>query len=244
MQSGSFRLFRFAGIDVFLHFSWFIIAIYQLTSRPHGYENPIWAGYEYLVLFGIVLMHEFGHALACRQTGGEANRIILWPLGGIAFVRPPVRPGAELWSIAAGPLVNLVLVPVFAFLQFFALRGGWAEATPDLYRLIVMTGYINLGLLIFNMLPIYPLDGGQILRALLWFPLGRIRSLQIAVVIGFAGGALVGAYAIYTTSIWIGILAFFLLSQAGAGWRHAQALKAEAEEAKRLPQDEPKPPIF
>ena len=58
-------------------------------------------------------MHEFGHALACRQVGGKANQIMLWPLGGVAYVSPPQRPGAMLWSIAAGPLVNVVLVPVF-----------------------------------------------------------------------------------------------------------------------------------
>ena len=58
------------------------------------------------------MMHEFGHALACRQVGGQANRIVLWPLGGIAFVSPPPRAGAMLWSIAAGPLVNLLLAPI------------------------------------------------------------------------------------------------------------------------------------
>ena len=113
MQGGTFRLFRFAGITVFLHFSWFIMAAYQLTERSHNYSSPIWAVYEYLALFGIVLLHEFGHALACRQTGGEADRIVLWPLGGIAFVNPPPRPGAVLWSIAAGPLVNVALIPIF-----------------------------------------------------------------------------------------------------------------------------------
>ena len=56
--------------------------------------------------------HEFGHALACRQVGGSANQIILWPLGGVAYVNPPQRPGATLWSIAAGPLVNVALLPV------------------------------------------------------------------------------------------------------------------------------------
>lgn len=246
MQNGSIRLFRFAGIDVFLHFSWFIIAAYQLLSRPHGYQRPIWAIYEYLVLFGIVLMHEFGHALACRSTGGQANRIVLWPLGGIAFVRPPVRPGAELWSIAAGPLVNVLLVPVLAFLQFYGAQAGWQHAAPDAYRLIQMTSVINLILLVFNLLPIYPLDGGQILRALLWFPLGRIRSLKIATVLGFVTIPLAILLVIWfgAEPIWMAILGFFLLSQAMAGWRHAKALQLEAEEARRMVSEEPKPPVL
>ncbi|HSH39708.1 MAG TPA: site-2 protease family protein [Chthoniobacterales bacterium] len=244
MQSGSLRLFRFAGIDVFLHFSWFLLAAWQLTSRFYGYSSPVWAVYEYLVLFGIVLMHEFGHALACRQVGGHADHIVLWPFGGIAFVRPPARPGAELWSIAAGPLVNVVLLPVLMLLHVFAVQAGWPDRMPDVYQLIRMTNYINLALLVFNLLPIYPLDGGQILRALLWYPLGRIRSLQIAVVVGFFGGGLLGLYALYERSIWLGVLALFLLSQAGAGWRHAQALRFEAEESRRLAEEQPKPPVL
>ena len=125
-QGGSIRLFRIAGIDVFLHCSWFIVAAYQLTQRLNNYHAPIFAVYEYLALFGIVLLHEFGHALACRQVGGSADHIVLWPLGGIAFVNPPRRPGAVLWSIAAGPLVNVALLPVLGLLLIFARQAGWA----------------------------------------------------------------------------------------------------------------------
>jgi Zn-dependent protease len=76
----------------------------------------LWNALEYVTLFGIVLLHEMGHALACRQVGGQANLIVLWPLGGVAYVSPPPRPGATLWSIAAGPLVNVALLPVLYFL--------------------------------------------------------------------------------------------------------------------------------
>ena len=107
--SGSFRLFRIAGIEVFLHWSWFIVAVFDINNRRDSYSSLAWNAAEYVALFVIVLLHEFGHALACRQVGGQANRIILWPLGGVAFVAPPPRPGATLWAIAAGPLVNLVL---------------------------------------------------------------------------------------------------------------------------------------
>ncbi|MGI8820724.1 MAG: site-2 protease family protein [Chthoniobacterales bacterium] len=241
MGGGSIRLFKVAGIEVFLHFSWFLVAVYQLTSRSHGYRLPIFAIYEYLALFAIVLLHEFGHALACRQTGGTADRIMLWPLGGVAFVRPPQRPGAQLWSIAAGPLVNVALLPVFELARVLAFH---AAVSPDVYRLVSMVRLINLALLVFNLFPVYPLDGGQILRSLLWFPLGQIRSLQIATVIGFIGGAALGAYAFYTSSLWLGILAFFLVSQALNGWRHAKTLALEAEDAKRMPAPADRPPVF
>ena len=101
-RQGSFRLFRFAGIEVYLHWSWFLIALYGISIRAGRYSTLIWPVLEYLALFVIVLVHEFGHALACRQVGGQANQIVLWPLGGMAYVNPPQRPGAMLWSIAAG----------------------------------------------------------------------------------------------------------------------------------------------
>src|SRR5207247_4385868 len=100
------------GIDVFLHWSWFLIAIYGISERAKQYSSLLWPILEYLSLFVIVLLHEFGHALACRQVGGQAHRIVLWPLGGVAFVSPPPRPGATLWSIAAGPLVPAAIEPV------------------------------------------------------------------------------------------------------------------------------------
>jgi Zn-dependent protease len=227
MQSGAIRLFKFRGIQVYLHFSWFIIAAWQLTQRLNNYHSPVFAVYEYLALFGIVLLHEFGHALACRQTGGHADQIVLWPLGGIAFVSPPRRAGAMLWSIAAGPLVNVALAPVIELVWYFARHNGWAYEAPDTFRLVQGIRYINLGLLIFNLLPVYPLDGGQILRALLWFPLGEIRSLQIASVVGLIGGAALAALAIWIWSPWTGILAFFILSRAIAGWQQAKAMVGE-----------------
>ncbi len=227
MQNGAIRLFRFSGIQVYLHFSWFLVAAYQLTQRSQNYRSPVWALYEYCALFGMVLLHEFGHALACRQTGGFANRIILWPLGGIAFVNPPRRAGAMLWSIAAGPLVNVALVPVLELLWSFARHAGWFYQSPDLFQLIQKIRFLNLALLIFNMLPIYPLDGGQLFRALLWFPFGEIRSLQIASFIGLIGGAALALLALFWQSLWTGVMAFFLLSRAFAGWQLAKELVAE-----------------
>jgi Zn-dependent protease len=103
-NKGSIHLFRLAGVDLYLHWSWFLVAIIQIQYRSGTYSSYIWNVLEYLALFLIVLTHEFGHAMACRQVGGTANRILLWPFGGVAYVNPPQRPGATLWSIAAGRL--------------------------------------------------------------------------------------------------------------------------------------------
>src|SRR2546426_12841541 len=130
IRQGSIHLFRFAGIDLFLHWSWFLVAAFEISNRTRTYSTLTWNVLEYLALFFIVMLHEFGHALACRQVGGTANQIVLWPLGGVAYVSPPPRPGATLWSIAAGPPVNGGLLPgFFRFLVLFPSL-GWAAALP------------------------------------------------------------------------------------------------------------------
>src|SRR5712691_1098895 len=151
-RQGSIRLFRFAGVDLFLHWSWFLVATYEIRNRAGTYSSLTWNVLEYLALFLIVMLHEFGHALACRQVGGRANQIVLWPLGGVAYVDPPLRPGATLWSIAAGPLVNVALVPVLS-LPLILNPSIWTNATSDIDKLIIAVWVINLGLLIFNVLP-------------------------------------------------------------------------------------------
>ena len=224
-QQGSFRLFRFKGIDVHVHWSWFLVAIYSVSGRLPNYAAPIWAVLEYLTLFLTVLLHEFGHALACRSVGGTSDQIVLWPLGGVAYVAPPPRPGATLWSIAAGPLVNVVLLPVFVGLLYACRAAGALQGNPDLYHFLRAIIVMDVSLLVFNLLPVYPLDGGQILRSLLWYPLGRARSLLTATVIGFAGGVGLVVVAVWWQSLWTGLIALFLFSQCWRGFKEAKALR-------------------
>jgi Zn-dependent protease len=240
MRGGTIRLFRFAGIDVFLHFTWFIIAAYFISGYIRKYQSPVWGVLEYVGLFVIVLIHEFGHALACRQVGGVANQIVLWPLGGIAFVNPPRRAGAYLWSIAAGPLVNLILLPILGgMLMLVRASAPGSDLAVFLYDL----NWINLGLLIFNILPVFPLDGGQIVRGLLWFPFGEFRSLQIASMIGLVGGAILGILGLMAGSVWWAILAFFLLSRAWYGWQQAKAMIAMSRMQTPFPPSPNPPPL-
>jgi Zn-dependent protease len=224
MRQGSIHLFRFSGIDVFLHWSWFLVALYEIQDRSHSYSSITWNILEYVALFLIVMLHEFGHSLACRQVGGRANQIVLWPLGGVAYVDPPPRPGATLWSIAAGPLVNVALFPILGGTLVLAHAQGLPQALPNVSVLLTNVFWINLGLLVFNILPIYPLDGGQILRSLLWFPLGRARSLQVATILGFIGVAGFIGLALWMQSIWYGALAAFMLLNCWGGLKHAQEL--------------------
>jgi Zn-dependent protease len=247
MRQGSIHLFRFAGVDVYLHWWWFLAAIYEIQARTHHYSSIGWNIAEYLGLFLIVLMHEYGHALACRQVGGIADRIVLWPLGGVAYVNPPPRPGATLWSIAAGPLVNVALLPVLTGLGILGRTSGWSQANPNAHLLLRSIWWIDLGLLIFNVLPIYPLDGGQILRSLLWFVLGRARSLMAATVIGFMGALGLIGLAVWQQSIWLGLIAAYMVMNCWGGWKHARALaqfaKLPRRDEFRCPKCQNSPPI-
>jgi Zn-dependent protease/ATP-dependent Clp protease adapter protein ClpS/predicted RNA-binding Zn-ribbon protein involved in translation (DUF1610 family) len=233
VKSGAFRIFSIAGIDVYLHWTWFLVAMimFQNPIGDKKYESPIWNAVEYVSLFGIVLLHEFGHALACRQVGGRADTIMLWPLGGVAFVSPPPRPGAVLWSIVAGPLVNVILIPV-TFLPMLFLRGE--DAAPDFQVYLRHLATINLVLLIFNMLPVYPLDGGQIVMALLWFLIGQAHALMVVSIMGIVGGGLFLLLAFGSLwvpspdksgSIFLILIALFALYRSVIGFLQARTLQ-------------------
>jgi Zn-dependent protease len=233
IRQGSLHLFRVAGIDLFLHWSWFLVAAIEIEYRRDRYTSLVWSALEYLSLFLIVVVHEFGHALACRQVGGTANRIMLWPLGGVAFVDPPQRPGATLWSIAAGPLVNVALLPLLYGASLAAQSLGWAQSLPDAYRFVNAVLFIDFGLLVFNLVPVYPLDGGQILRSLLWFPLGRGRSLAVATVIGFIGVAGFLVLALWSRSVWLLLISGYMLINCWGGLKGALVLMRQEKLPRR-----------
>jgi Zn-dependent protease len=245
-RQGSFRLFKLFGIEVFLHWSWFLIVLYEIEVRHSLYTSVVWNILECLALFSIVLMHEFGHALACRSVGGQANLIVLWPFGGVAYVAPPQRPGAQLWSIAAGPLVNVILFPVFSVIWMLAHSAHLDDMVPNAYGFVVTIWQINLVLLIFNMLPIYPLDGGQILRSLLWFIMGRGASLMAAAIFGFLGVVGLVVFAIWSQSVWLGAICVFISLNCYRGFMQARELvrleKAPRHEGLACPNCKISPP--
>jgi uncharacterized protein (TIGR03067 family) len=256
IEKGSLRLFRLFGIDVFVHWSWFIAAYFLFQPPDRGAAPPglrfeshpaAWHAAQCLTLFAIVLLHEFGHSLACRSVGGRAERIYLWPLGGAAFVSPPPRPGPFLWSIAAGPLVNLLLVPFTVGILLMAYAAGIDETWPDAWLFLVFITAGNVGLLVFNLLPIFPLDGGQILQGLLWFFLGRARSLMVVAGLAIPVAVVLGAAALITRN-WLlaAVFGFVLLASLG-GLARAGALlrilKAPRRAGFRCPACGAAPPV-
>ena len=230
---GTWPLFKFRGIHVFLHWSWLLVAYYHINKGKGFFPHIGWDIAVYVSLFVIVLLHEFGHAFATRQVGGTADQILLWPFGGIAYVQTPPRPGAYLWGIAAGPLVNAALWPLlYALDRWMESRLGLSDVlaggnlTTSFYLTIFVSQLhaMNTALLIFNILPVFPMDGGQLLRGLLWYKLGPIKSLRIAAWVGFVLGLGLIAYVlIYRDSPWMAIVLALMVSQT---WRVIQSLRA------------------
>jgi Zn-dependent protease len=220
LATGSFRLFTLAGIPAFLHWSGAI----EIPGSLRHYSTGVWNVLDYVVLFGFVFVHELGHAVACRQVGGRVESIVLGPFGGSAYVTPPPQPGPLLWTTVGGLLVNLALVPV-TFGLYLLYHYAGADGS-DLDRFLHTAAIINVFLLLFNLLPVYPMDGGQILHATLWTFLGRARSLMVVSFLGVVGGiALVGvAVALNSGWAWTIVLAVFVAWQSVVGFMAADAL--------------------
>ena len=231
------------GIRVRAHIFFIIfIAAMLLMSAPYSAMGLVYRATSMTLLFGIVLLHEYGHCFACRAVKGEADDILLWPLGGLASCRPPGTWRAHLVTVLGGPGVNAVLVPVLA-LVIVATTGGWSsiftnpfepsigmteamETTslpPWLMLWIWWAYYINLVLLAFNMLvPMYPMDAGRTLHAILWARLGRRRATEITLVVGlFTAGVLAVLGIVWNETLLIALAVFggFYC------WREKQMLK-------------------
>jgi Zn-dependent protease len=229
IAGGSFPLFQVFGIQVYIHWSWFVAALIQYQIGRDMYGGVLWHVLTYLTLFAVVLLHEFSHALACKSVGGRADRIVLWPLGGIAFVQPPARPGPVLWSIAAGPLVNVVLVPVTLGLVAAlgsSIHTGQLHQMNDVQAFVGWVAVMNLALLLFNLLPVYPLDGGQIVQALLWFVIGRAKSLMVVAIGGLAIGAAAAAFFLYKNEVWLALICGFVCWQSWIALTQARIMLA------------------
>ena len=223
---GSVPLFRFSGIRVRAHSALIIFILGELLldwSYGYNLENKI---VSMSMLFSVILLHEFGHCFAARMVGGTAEEILLWPLGGLAFPDCPRRPLARFWTVAGGPLVNVLIciisaiavwllvrhIPLDPFHPMKDLRVGWR--TPAFYCWwLFVTSY---WLLLFNLLPIFPLDGGQIVQTILWPMMGYHRSMMVSCVIGMFGSgalALVGLIQINLFLILLGAWLFYTCFQ-------------------------------
>ena len=228
---GSFSLGRWQGIHIRVHSSLLLLVIFNVLFSGIGGGPGLWSALiSSLILFVIVLLHEFGHCFAARAVGGNANEVLLWPLGGLAFVDTPRRPWPSFVATAGGPLVNVVICLVTGGLLLVMSGGniqlplnplipfGGAMMMNQSGLMLISTSSIayylwwifvtSWTLLFFNLLPIFPLDGGQLLQAALWPKMGYVRSMNLACSVGMVGAVLMGLWGIASGNLWLLVLAF------------------------------------
>jgi Zn-dependent protease/predicted transcriptional regulator len=213
----SISLGRLAGIPVYVHATFALLlawvgVVHWISS---GNIRSVVVGIVFiLALFGCVLLHEFGHALAARRYGIRTRDITLLPIGGLARLeKMPDRPVQELWVALAGPAVNLVIAAVLLIGliatrslvpldSLGVVRGSFAE------RLML----VNLFLVAFNMIPAFPMDGGRVLRALLAMRIDYARATRVAAAVGQAAAVVFGVFGLFLNPflllialfVWIG----------------------------------------
>jgi Zn-dependent protease len=213
----SFRLGSLFGIPVNLHFTFVLLlgamgllALFQ-GGLPAALLTVILVG----AVFGCVLLHEFGHALAARYFGIGTRDVTLLPIGGLARLdRMPRDPQQELWIALAGPAVNVALAGLFGI--WSSLFGGWFSS-----RLMM----INLALVAFNMLPAFPMDGGRVLRAALARRMGHAPATEIAASIGKGMAVLLGVAGLFLNPMLVFIAVFVWFgAQQEAAMARSQAM--------------------
>jgi Zn-dependent protease len=242
----SFRIGKVLGIPIGVNSSWFIIFVLITLSfsTQFAHQHPTWTGAQHLafgiatslLFFGSVLLHELGHSVVALHYGIPVRSITLFIFGGVARIaREPGRPSQEFQIAIAGPVVSALLGTLF-----YALGAGTRGVLEGISSLGQWLGSINLALAAFNLIPGFPLDGGRVLRAVVWKYTGSFeRATKIAAGSGQAFAyafILFGAWQALTGNffggLWIGFIGWFLLSaaqttSAQVSFRHAlEGIKA------------------
>src|SRR5215212_8561303 len=218
-MGGSFKIGRAFGIDVKVHWTFLLLlGFFGFTAyqQSGSLSSALVTVVIIVALFFCVLLHEYGHSLVARRFGIEIRDITLLPIGGLARLKSlPDKPWDEVKIAIAGPLVNVVLAPIFFGIAL--LLGGSLTAPPDILQgvqsagqVFVYLGYINVALVVFNLIPAFPMDGGRVLRGLLATRLGPVRATDISSAVGqffaaafFLVGLLVGNFLLALIAVFI-----------------------------------------
>jgi Zn-dependent protease/predicted transcriptional regulator len=236
------KLGRILGIELGLHYSWLIIATLITFSLAAHFRavNANWsiavtwgaAVITSVLFFACLFAHELSHAVVARSRNIPVRRITLFALGGVAQIEKEASDAkTEFWIAIAGPITSGVLGLV---LLWIASVIGWSPytnpATPVL-AVLVWLGYINIALGIFNMIPGFPLDGGRVLRAVVWWATGNAaRAMRTAVRMGQFVGMAMMVYGIFRFfngagfgGLWLSFIGWFLLEAAGVSYLQFEA---------------------
>ena len=198
-MGNSFKVGRVFGIDVKVHWTFFLLLAFFALVGYQGSGGSLLGALVtsavVVALFLCVLLHEFGHSLVARRLGIGVPDITILPIGGLARLASlPDEPWDEVKIALAGPLVNAVLAPVFVGAALLLGADPFASTNPllgngALSEILLYLGYLNVALVVFNLLPAFPMDGGRVLRGLLATRLGTVRATDISSTVGqvFAG---------------------------------------------------------
>lgn len=210
-MSWSLTIFRVAGIQLRIHVT-FLLLIGWLAFRYYTEGGTAAAAgrvFFILLLFVCVILHEFGHAFAAKAFGINTPDITLLPIGGVARLeRMPEEPVQELIIALAGPAVNLIIA--FCLFLVIGTRGVLNPATVQGGDLVAQLLMINVVLLLFNLLPAFPMDGGRVLRALLATRLSYARATQIAANIGQGCAFVFGFFGLFGPNPFLLFIALFV----------------------------------
>jgi stage IV sporulation protein FB len=219
---------RIAGTEIRIHFTFLLFLIWIFAANyAAGGKAAAWSSTLFVVLiFGCVLLHEYGHILTARVFGVATPDVTLLPIGGVARLeRIPEEPYQEFLVAIAGPAVNVVIAIALVLFggahldpQYLAAVGSSGVSLVD--RLAI----VNVFLVLFNLIPAFPMDGGRVLRALLAIPLGFVRATQIAATIGQGLAFVFGIVGLFYSPILILIAVFVYL--AASSEAHLVALRA------------------
>lgn len=226
-------MFRVFGIELAVHVSFFLLLAYfaVIGWMDGGWWGAGWSLLLIVLFFGCVVLHELGHSLTARRYGVRVPRILLLPIGGMAeFDRIPRRPSAELLITIAGPAVNFLLAAILLPLVWTELWS--AEPVPHHggRELLMNLAVANAVMGLFNLLPVFPMDGGRIFRALLATRMNYLRATYWAALIGkVLAVVLAGVAALYLEHLMLAVLFMFIYFAGDAEYR--QLLRREQEAA-------------
>jgi Zn-dependent protease/CBS domain-containing protein len=223
----SIKLFDVGGTAVRLHMTFFLLLAWigALHWARGGAGAAIDGIIFILLLFLSVVLHEFGHVFAARRYGIKTPEITLLPIGGVASLeRMPEKPSQEIVVALAGPLVTLLIVLVL--MGVLGARFDLTQMTQLELAQSTMTGRVaaaNMVLLLFNLIPAFPMDGGRVLRALLAIPMGYTRATRTAASIGQGLALLFGFIGLFGNPLLILVAAFIFVAASGeAGYVQAR----------------------
>ena len=215
----AWRVGSYRGIGVYIHATFLLIIIwvaYAHWAQGHDLAYTLKGVFFVLAIFACVVLHEFGHALTAQKYGIRTRDITLLPIGGVARLeRMPDDPRQEFWVAIAGPAVNVVIaIGLYVWLSLASVLSPVAELTMTTGPFVQRLMLVNIMLVIFNLLPAFPMDGGRILRSLLAMRMEYSRATHIAALLGQAMALLFGFIGFFSNPFLIFIALFVWIGAA------------------------------